>query len=202
MASALGASAVNRVTISRTPDTYRALVDRPSLLFSFDVLARVHERSDRTDQSIDVSDEIPEFLTNPRISAIYTFEKAGKGPLPQSSRCWRCWSRILPASSRRAFRLATGEDNRKYRVRSPLRESVERISQEKPTKVGVNTVPRNMVAPAGWFRWFHRWPAPLAGLCVEVADRLPGKASQFLRNIQHCFNELLRARIEEARCEG
>src|SRR6266478_3708083 len=36
--------------------------------------------------------------------------------------------------------------------------------------------------------------------CVEVADRLPGvpgKASQFLRNTQHCFKEWIRvARIE------
>ena len=33
--------------------------------------------------------------------------------------------------------------------------------------------------------------------CVEVADRRPGKASQFLRNTQHCFKERIRvARIE------
>jgi hypothetical protein len=31
-------------------------------------------------------------------------------------------------------------------------------------------------------------------MCIEIADRfgLPGKASQFLRTIQHCFKELMR----------
>src|ERR1700681_4506855 len=33
--------------------------------------------------------------------------------------------------------------------------------------------------------------------CAEVRDRFPGKTTQFLRNIQDCFKELLRvARIE------
>jgi hypothetical protein len=39
-----------------------------------------------------------------------------------------------------------------------------------------------------------RWPAAVASSCVKVVGcfRLAGKVSQFLRNTQHCFKELLR----------
>jgi hypothetical protein len=39
---------------------------------------RAHQSSDKTYQSTDVSDEIPEFLTSLRTSTIYTLEKVGK----------------------------------------------------------------------------------------------------------------------------
>jgi len=73
------------------------------------------------------------------------------------------------------------------------REGASRISQEEPTEVA-DMVPRNMAPPGGSFRWFRRWPMIVPASCVEVAVRfgLPGKASHSLRNIQHCFKELLR----------
>jgi hypothetical protein len=82
---------------------------------------------------------------------------------------------------------------RNAEVRSRSGESVERISQEEPTEVA-DMVPRNMAPLGGLVRWLRRWPTIVAASCVGVADRfgLPGKASHFLRNIQHCFKELLR----------
>jgi hypothetical protein len=55
------ASTRSRIAISKTANTHRALTS-----------------SDKTYQSTDVSDEIPEFLTSLRTSTIYTLEKVGK----------------------------------------------------------------------------------------------------------------------------
>jgi hypothetical protein len=65
------ADARSSMTIYRTADTYRAWTparfrqSSPSM-----VLVRVRKRSG-IHQFIDVSDEIPQFLTSPRNSAIY-----------------------------------------------------------------------------------------------------------------------------------
>jgi len=157
------------------------------------LLARVQDGPHTTHHSIDASDEIPEFLTSPRTSSIYTIEKVGKGSLativsfPEMSECDLCRPTPIGHSARHRVTAENAE------VHSGSGGSVKRISQEEPTEVA-DMVPRNMAPPGGSFRWFRRWPTIVAASCVEVAVRfgLPGKASHFLRNIQHCFKELLR----------
>jgi hypothetical protein len=58
------------MTISETADTRRARVACSlTLLYSVDVVRARYERADRPHQFIDVSEEIPEFLTSPQNSS-------------------------------------------------------------------------------------------------------------------------------------
>src|SRR5258706_7401127 len=75
--------------------------------------SRAHQNSDKTYQSTDVSDEIPEFLTSLRTSAIYTLEKVGKETVARRAGDVR--ARVLQAGSNRAARPAPGEYSRKFR---------------------------------------------------------------------------------------
>ena len=117
------------------------------------LLARVQEGPHRTHHSIDVSDEIPEFLTSPRTSSIYTIEKVGKGSLativsfPEMLECDLCRPTPIGHSARHRVTAENAE------VHSGSGGSVKRISLEEPTEVA-DMVPRNMAPPGGSFRWF------------------------------------------------
>jgi hypothetical protein len=61
-----------------------ARVCSPLFYFVIVVFARVHERPDAP-QFIDVSDEIPQFLTSPRNSAIYILKASVRDAIVVSS---------------------------------------------------------------------------------------------------------------------
>jgi hypothetical protein len=87
------------------------------------LLARVQDGPHTTHHSIDASDEIPEFLTSPRTSSIYTIEKVGKGSLativsfPEMSECDLCRPTPIGHSARHRVTAENAEVHRVGRER-------------------------------------------------------------------------------------